>query len=75
MISGKKEAGQKLSRWDVSKPATIDNLALFCKEEHEKHVKFGSLEEAGYGEDVQQRFREQAERAKKLYDSGYMMFI
>ena len=53
MISGKKEAGQKLSRWDVNKPATIDNLALFCKEEHEKHVKFGSLEEAGYGEEIQ----------------------
>lgn len=40
VISDKKENVPRLGRWDQRKPATIDNLALFGKEEYEKHLKF-----------------------------------
>ena len=34
VLSLRKESNQRLSRWDVSKPVAIDNLALFGKQEH-----------------------------------------
>jgi tRNA threonylcarbamoyladenosine dehydratase len=52
VVSERKESSQRLGRWDPTKPATIDNLALFGKEEYEKHLKLTSLEEANYSEEV-----------------------
>lgn len=34
VISESKASSQRLTRWDVSKPPTIDNLALFNKDEY-----------------------------------------
>ena len=44
-------------RWDPAQPATIDNLALMSKHEYEQHLKWQSLEEAKYPEEVIQRFK------------------
>lgn len=75
VLSGKKESSNRLVRWDPKVPARIDNLALMGKGEAEKHGAFGSIEEAGYSGEVIDRFAVLSSKAKKLYDSGFMMFI
>ena len=56
VVSGKKDTSPRLVRWDVSKPPTIDNLALMSKSEYETHLKFPSLEAAKYPLEVMERF-------------------
>ena len=75
VISGKKENNCRLGRWDISKKAEIDNLALFTKDEYEKHQKCGNVQDLPYSEEVKERFKERSRYAKQLYDKNYTMFI